>query len=404
MNVDRPRPTDADRARAYISAERWDEALALLASHLARQPDDVDALCLTAQCHIGRADPVAAEQAARAALALDPDREWVHRLLAIALGERRDFDAARAHADEAVRQLPWSWLPHRQRAEVDINERKVTAATWAAARRAIELAPDEALTHQTLGRVALLAKDNRTAIASFREALRLDPSSSTDRNNLAVAELRRRRIWSAGAHLVGALRLDPTSALTLNNLRAVLRVWALLLCVIGGIGAFAVIGASSAHVVHEPSVGIGPPSTITLPPGAVLSYPGAPGRSAMVTTPTARVLTLPGTINSATERRIEPKGRPSALPIAAGVTLLAATGIAALVRRSLGRAAGAIVLSSVRHHRPTAIALGGTAAGILALVVAAVFGMPVSLPAAWAALACFGGAMVLSQRRPGRHR
>lgn len=323
-------PRALAQAKALADAERWSDVLVVVSAHLASDPDDALALCLSAQAHLGRGAPRAAAQAAERAIELSPNFEWPHRLYSHALTALLDFSGARRAARESVRLAPNLWKTHRQMAEVDVNHGRsyITQQTWSAALRAVELAPDEPWAHLTLGRVALSAKKYRRAEKAFGECLRLDPSMAVARNNLAVAQLSRRRLASATSHFVAAVQLDPTSTLFERNLRMVLRGWATVMNLVGLAGCVAI------NVVAAPR------------------YRRPPLHSIPV------------------------RGHPAGLAIVAGV-LVGVFLIAALtLRRHLGRGFGRFVLLETRRDAVLALMVGTGIISVLGVVVAAIAGMP----------------------------
>ncbi len=171
----------------------------------------------------GLNDDVKALGAAQNAVRTTPDDEWALRLLSSALMMSGRYHQARDAADRALQADPREWRCHVQRANVDLAFARVDDLSWAAAYRAVELAPDEASTHQVLGRVALAARIPKLAEQQFRAALAIDPDNAVSQNNLAVALMRRRRLGGALRLFLGAARLDPTDPTFGNNLRLVLR-------------------------------------------------------------------------------------------------------------------------------------------------------------------------------------
>lgn len=312
-------------ARLLADTERWGDALRALAPVIATEPDQPAAYCLAAQCQLGLGDPAASLVAAQAALGRDPGSEWAHRLASLSLVRLHRYAEARHHADQAVRVAPLAWQSHRQRAEVDLEAGHVDPRTWEAALRAVELGPDRAATHMTLGQLSLIARDNAAAAQAFERALALDPDNAAARNNLAVAQIRRRNFRAAAANFVGALRLEPTSALFAANLRLTLRAWALLLTVVGAVGCL----VASANLEDR----------------LVPTY-------------------VPVT------------GRPAVLAAVAGVLVAALVGVAAVLRHAMGPSAARIVRASMTQDPLLALTLVTAVVGVAAVVIAFGVGMP----------------------------
>jgi Flp pilus assembly protein TadD len=393
-------PREIPRARALIDAERWSDALAILVPHVATEPGDAQAWCLIAQSHLGLGRSDAALQAAKTARTLTPESEWAHRLCSVAYMRRGLFAEARRAAEESMRLEPDLWVTHRQRAEVDIQANAITHVTWDAARRAVELAPQESDAHTTVGRLALATGANDMATKAFREALRLDPQSATARNNLAVVHLRRKRLGSAVTHLVGALRADPTSELFANNLKIVLRSWAFLINMIGAVGSAILLATTSDRVVSGSTSApytVGPtfpPGTYTLGPGNVVtlsSVPGEPGYG-VVQVPVDQV-------------HIPVVGRPAALIIVACVVVAALIANVIVVRRNLGSSAWSILVAAARRDEILAISLGLSGFVVGGCVVAAALGMPLARPALVVTfLTALGSIVMMRINAPKRRR
>lgn len=209
------------RATALIELGRPAEALRILGPHLAREPEDVTALCLSAQAHLALDRNYPALLAARAASAADPESEWAWRLQACALVEVNSYDEARIAADTAVRIAPLLYQTHTARAEIYLASDSTTEAAASAA-RAIELAPTVAANWLVAGNVELRRRHHRRARDNFRKALSLDPSLASARNNLAVIDMRRRRLGRAAKGFLATARANPHSEVAVRNLHAVL--------------------------------------------------------------------------------------------------------------------------------------------------------------------------------------
>jgi len=114
------------------------------------------------------------------------------------------------------------------------------AGALAAARHAIELAPEDAAVHDLEGRLLLAHEDNAGAETAFRRALALNPEDEAYLNNLALALDRQGQHDVALTGMEAATRIDPADVLVRHNVLLVARrrtAWA------RGLGiALAVIG------------------------------------------------------------------------------------------------------------------------------------------------------------------
>jgi tetratricopeptide (TPR) repeat protein len=215
-----PGASVTQRAGVYLDAGRPLEALRLLGPHLASQPEDVHALCLQARARVDSGDAAGGVESARRAISLAPENEWAWRLLAIAESDAGNHAVAVDAAARAREIAPLTWQTHVQVAAVDIKAGTVTRDTLAAALRAVELAPENAHTHLTVGNVHLAQKSLKDAEAAFRRALALDPQLESARNNLAVASLRQGATGTAAASFVDILAANPASDLARRNVLA----------------------------------------------------------------------------------------------------------------------------------------------------------------------------------------
>jgi tetratricopeptide (TPR) repeat protein len=209
-----------DRATLYLDAGRSAEAVALLTTHLASEPDDVRALCLNGRAFCAAGDPSAGVENARRAIAIDPDNEWAWRVLALALSANGDHAGARDAAARATRIAPDNWRAHLQAATVDVSAGLATFQTQMAAMRAVELAPNEPLAHLTMGNVALAKKYWTSAEEAYRRALALDPHLEAAKHNLALVTLHKGETGAAAAGFVDILATSPTSKLARRNVLA----------------------------------------------------------------------------------------------------------------------------------------------------------------------------------------
>ncbi|MFH1748454.1 MAG: tetratricopeptide repeat protein [Planctomycetota bacterium] len=79
-------------------------------------------------------------------------------------------------------------------------------------RQAIELNPDNAIAHSSLGSVLLAEGQDEEGARELLEALRCDPSQSRVHYNLGMLRVRQRRIDEAINHLATAVRIEPELA------------------------------------------------------------------------------------------------------------------------------------------------------------------------------------------------
>ncbi|WP_431896090.1 tetratricopeptide repeat protein [Nonomuraea sp. bgisy101] len=182
-------------------------------------PDSAAGLCAVALTHLSADRPEAALTAARRAVALDPSREWAHRLASLAL-ERLGSDAeAVREAEEAARLAPGSW---QARLRLGAALRRVPGRWREAAdsiAAAARFAPEEPEPHAMSGDLALLRGEHRPAEAAYLAALRRNGGHTPARVNYGLALLR----WDPPrAHHDPAWSIDPRET---GRARRALEVW-----------------------------------------------------------------------------------------------------------------------------------------------------------------------------------
>ncbi|WP_375485424.1 tetratricopeptide repeat protein [uncultured Jatrophihabitans sp.] len=266
---------DLERARALLELDRAREARVLLRSALAQEPENADALCLLAQACLATDDPAGAISAARGAVRTEPDKEWAHRLLSLALVRCARVDEAVLASIEALRLAPNQWRGHMNRAVIDLTGRRVSPVTVEYAQRAVALAPHEAEPHAVLGRVLLDLNEAGPARRALLEALRLNPDNYSARNDLARADLRRHRLGRAARGFADAAVSSVGDQAAAHNLHLVLaqllrRLHLLLLVAVLVIGSMAanasttrlargtvwlVVAAAAAAILHSGHLG-----------------------------------------------------------------------------------------------------------------------------------------------------
>lgn len=205
-------PDALSRARAYLDADRPQEAIRLAGEHLAVHPEDPRALQVmaSAEHELGRYSD--AVRSAGQAIAGAPEWDAAWRVLALAHASLRNDVAAADAAERAVQLAPQQWRCHlvvavvcRQRGAPDALRRALEAIGTA-----IRLAPDEATLHVQHGHTLLALGRRNEAVQAFQDALRLDPADIDARKALGQVGLARGQYDSASQTYAGVLREDPT--------------------------------------------------------------------------------------------------------------------------------------------------------------------------------------------------
>jgi Flp pilus assembly protein TadD len=212
------------QAQLYLDLHRPQEALKLLGSALATNPDDGAALRTLALAHLqadrGRAGGDEAVRAATRAVTLSPRDAFAWRILALGYSRLDRHAEARRVAKTAQSLAPGYWASYTLVAEVDCNAKSVTTDTRAAVGEALTLAPNEPSVLFSAARVAQIDGKLSEARSLYERVLALRPSDASARNNLALISLKRGDTGKAAAGFASVLAQNPNSELALRNLRA----------------------------------------------------------------------------------------------------------------------------------------------------------------------------------------
>lgn len=242
----RPEPALVQRAAVLTDVNRAADAIVLLHRAVGLVPGDQRAWCELGRAELSCNQPHNALTAANRALAVDPAQEWPHRLASIALGLLGQHDGAVRAAREAVRLAPDAWQTHVQLADALAEapaprwaRGQLRAEAWAAANRAVELAPLEPDPHCTVGHLLVASQAAPQARRAFREALRLDPGNARALNGLGLVGMRTGRLVAAAADFGAAAAADPYDSVARGNISAA--VWNASLKMCWGLLAAAIL-------------------------------------------------------------------------------------------------------------------------------------------------------------------
>lgn len=208
------------RAALLKDSGRSGPALALLAPYLAQNPDDLSALRLAGWCHfdLGELDPALGCASRLAALA--PEQPAAHLLLAVVQGRRQNIVASSQAIDTAIRLAPQSSEPYRIAAALDLQGHRTSARTEQLARRAVSLAPHDAIAHRVLGSTLIELRRYDEATVELGQAAALNPGDSAVRSELARIDIAKGRSARAALGFAAAVRADPTDEVARHNLQA----------------------------------------------------------------------------------------------------------------------------------------------------------------------------------------
>lgn len=221
-----------DRAQALLDIGRAAAARNVIAKVLAATPTSSRALCLLARSHEADGDYAQMLAAAERAVAAEPDNEWAHRQQAVALIQLDRPEEAERSAREAVRLAPNTWQGQVALAGALAGVGGQRRAAFAAVRRAIALAPEEAETHYAQGVLRHYLGFGWWARRSYLRALRCDPQHAGALARLGQIHARGGRVADAVRHFQAAATAAPgTVDLVAQVDQVVLRVptWAVVI-------------------------------------------------------------------------------------------------------------------------------------------------------------------------------
>ncbi|SDO93356.1 Tetratricopeptide repeat-containing protein [Nakamurella panacisegetis] len=208
------------RAALLKDSGRSAQALALLAPHLARNPDDPIALRLAGWAHVDLNEYDAALACAVRLVTVAPDQPYAHLLMAVVQGGRKDAGASVQAIDTAIRLAPQRSEPYRIGAALDLQGHRVSPRTEHLARQAVFLAPNDAVAHRVLGSTLIELRRYDEAAAALGQAAALNPADAAVSNELARIDIAKGRSASAAAGFAAAVRADPTDRVARHNLQA----------------------------------------------------------------------------------------------------------------------------------------------------------------------------------------
>jgi Flp pilus assembly protein TadD len=210
----------SERARLLLAAGRPRDALTLLAPHLAEHPDDQRALSFAGWSHLQLGSLNGALDMAHRLAVNAPESADTHLLLGAVHTRRREFALAAQSARTAMRLAPHNPTAYLLAADIDMQAGTVTDLTVQSARRAVELDPDSADTHSTLGAALLTLKRRREAAEHLKKARSLDPSSSNAANEMGRWHLRYGAAAQAAQEFAAAAIANPADPVPVQNIRA----------------------------------------------------------------------------------------------------------------------------------------------------------------------------------------
>ncbi|WP_188189347.1 tetratricopeptide repeat protein [Nonomuraea sp. SYSU D8015] len=155
--------------------------------------------------------PADAERELRGVLAVEPQQDMAHCLLAFALVHQGKAAEAMVAAREAVRLVPDHWYPHYVSGQVFLHLGLADPAITAA-NESLAQSTEHTSTWELLARAHLLKGQWREAADAARSGLAVDPQVPDLVSLLSIAHTKLGEAEPARAAAAHAIQLDPESA------------------------------------------------------------------------------------------------------------------------------------------------------------------------------------------------
>jgi tetratricopeptide (TPR) repeat protein len=195
-------------ANGYAEARNYRRAEEVLRSALVHNPHNAALLTDLARVQHLAGDNVEAQRSILAALTATPESTYAMRIYASVLdGLGRRYEGL-TWARRAVETAPLDHLTHYEYARL-LTRSSDAAGALPVVKEALRLAPGSADAHDLLGVVLGMLGRREESTAAHQEALRLQPGHARALANIAVNHANSRRLFSALTGFREAAQLDP---------------------------------------------------------------------------------------------------------------------------------------------------------------------------------------------------
>lgn len=216
------------RGESLAGIGRFKEALHEFYKFLSSEPENYLALCHITRCHYELNDLKTAIKFANAAIAVGSEGEWAYRLKSFIFRASGNHQESRKAAEECVSKAPHSIFSLQTLAYAQINNFRLDDAEETL-KSMLQIAPDDAITHDACGFLALKREDYETAEKYFLQSLKIDAESANSLNNLGFIYLEKsQKVFGifkksefgkkAKECFLSALKINPNTALARQNL------------------------------------------------------------------------------------------------------------------------------------------------------------------------------------------
>lgn len=261
------------RAEYAISVRRYDLAIEIMQRFLSTHPENSIAFYTIARAYTLKGEQQKAIATYIETLRLDPNNSMSHALYASQLKDMKHYPLAEHEAMIAIQLDPTNHLAHYIYANIFLKEKKETTKAIQHSLRALELAPEKADYHVTLGSLLASTGNIPAAEAEFQRALNIDPENEYAHNSYGVLLLNQKHApQEALKHFRIALMQTPNNEAIRRNffiaLKAKNKFYALFLnytylrrkmgkaYILLPLGLFAFVWLLSASSVTAPIAGL----------------------------------------------------------------------------------------------------------------------------------------------------
>ncbi len=220
------------RAEYAINVHKYDLAIDIMRRFLSAHPENSIAFYTIARAHMLKGEQQKAVAAYRETLRLDPNNNMAHAVYASHLKDMRNYTLAEQEAITAIRLNPAYAYAHYIYANILFKQKKETAKAIQHVLKALELEPEKANYHTTLGNLLVAKGDTVAAETEFQRALSIDPENEYAHDSYGVMLLNKKRApQEALQHFRLALMKTPNNEAMRKNfflaLKATNRFYAL---------------------------------------------------------------------------------------------------------------------------------------------------------------------------------
>ena len=196
------------RAQILIGQQRYDMAAREVGQVLAVEPNNDTAHSLMALCLVELEQFAEATEHAQQAIHLDPSNAHNHYVLAYIWQSRNYLDRAQAAADEAISLDPENPHMHTLMSGI-LQGQKKWQEGLRYAEKALELDPEDADGINLRAQALRGLGQRQPAGEELRDALKIDPNDASTHANLGWNYLHDGKLDLAKQHFTEALRIDP---------------------------------------------------------------------------------------------------------------------------------------------------------------------------------------------------